>query len=140
MALLKQELTNRGVQGGLPNPPNEDTTIQDLDPIALLEIQAAFGQLLMEHRKLTTFVNNLGPVLFATVLFTCMEDYQVDPNDLDSVIPTKDVFAAEAAAIGMIRSVASAFGTLYGDVAVEPSDQEIDADTDICPVLSTAPV
>lgn len=130
MALLKQEIANRGIQGGV-QAPDEDMTIQELDPMVLLEIQAAFGQLLMEHPRLTSFVNNLGPLLFATALFTAMEDYQVDPNDEDMVVPTKDIFEAESAAIGMIRSVAAAMGKLSGEVSVTPSDAEIDADTDV---------
>lgn len=131
MALLKQELTNRGIEGGIPNPPDQDTEVQEFDPAVLLEIQAAFGSLLLEHPRLTAFVNNLGPVLFATALFTCMEDYQVDPNDEDSVVPTRDVFEAEARAIGFIRGVAAAMGKLDGDITVEPSDAEVDDDTDL---------
>ncbi len=133
MALLKQEIANRGIQGGV-QAPDEDMTIQELDPMVLLEVQAAFGQLLMEHPRMTSFVNNLGPLLFATALFTAMEDYQVDPNDEDMVVPTKDIFEAESAAIGMIRSVAAAMGKLSGEVSITPSDAEIDADTEINPV------
>lgn len=129
MALLKQEITNRGIEGSMPSP--SETPIQELDPIALLEIQAGFGQLLMEHPRLMAYVNRLGPVLFATCLFSCMEAYEVNPDNEDEVIPTRDIFEAEAEAIGMIRSVATAMGKLSGDVAVEPSDAEVDADTDI---------
>lgn len=133
MPLLKQEITTRGIQGGVNNP-DEDMVVHDLDPMVLLEMQAAFGSMLYAHPQLTRLINNLGPVLFATLLFTAMEEYQVDPNDADMVAPTKDIFEAESAAIGMIRSVASAMGKLSGEVTVTPSDQEIDQDTNIISV------
>lgn len=130
MGLLRQEITNRGVQGGIPNPPDDATKIENLDPIVLLEIQAAFGHLIATNANLVALVNNLGPVLFATLLFTAMEEYRIT-DDGEGVEPTKDVFEAEAAAIGMVRSVAAAMGSLTGDVTIEPTDREVNGDTEV---------
>lgn len=132
MALLKQELATRGVVGGIPAPA--DAPIEELDAEDLLHLQAAFGALVMENPRLTQLVNRFGPVVFATGLFTCMEAYEVDSADPDDVVPTRDVFEAESAAIGLVRSVAAAFGKLYGTVSVDPTEAEIDADTTIEPV------
>lgn len=134
MALLKQEIQSRGIQGGIPNP-DEETTIRELDPQALLELQAVFTQLLVtESPRLTQLVNQTAPVLFATLLFMACQEFAEDPEDDEVVIATKDALEAEAGAIGLIRSVAAAFGKAEGTITVEPSDAEIDADTELAPV------
>jgi hypothetical protein len=132
MATLKEEISNRGIQGGVPNP-NEEVEIQSLDPEALLEMQAVFGMLIQSNPQLVGLVNATAPVLFATMLFTVMEQYRVT-DDGEGVEPTVGVDEATNAAIGMIRSVAAAMAKLSGEIAVEPSDAEVEADTDIEPV------
>lgn len=114
-------------------PTPSDTPIQTLDPVTLLEIQAVFGELVHENPRLVKLVNNLAPVLFATLLFTALQEYR-ESDDGESVEPTKSALEAEQACIGMVRSVAAAFGTLEGDLTIEPSNQEIDQDTEINPV------
>lgn len=116
------------------NLPNEETAIQDLDPVALLELQAMFGQLLITaDPRLVQLVNRTAPVLFATLAFTCAQEYR-ETEDGEGVEPTVDPITAGQSAIGMIHSVVAAFGKLDGSVTVEPSDAEIDADTELNPV------
>lgn len=111
-------------------------TIQDLDPIALLEIQAMFGELVMESSRLTQFINQLGPVLFGTLMFTMCQDFVVTA-DGEGVEPTKSNLEAEQEAIGLLKSITAAMNKLDGEVCVTPSDHEIDTDTDIEPIENT---
>ena len=129
MTLLRTEFANTETNAVLP--PTH--AIQDLDPIALLEIQAMFGELITESPRLIQFVNALGPVLFATLLFTASQDYEIS-DDGETVTPRLSNLEAESDAIGLIKSVTAAFNKLDGEVAVDPSDQEIEDDTDITPV------
>lgn len=108
-------------------------TVQDLDPIALLEIQAMFGELVMESPRLTRFINQLGPVLFGTLLFTMCQEYIIT-EDGESVVPSKSNLEAEHDAIGFIKSITAAMNKLDGEVLVEPSAGEIDQDTEIDPI------
>lgn len=129
MTLLRQEFD--ATQSDAVLPPEH--TIQDLDPIALLEIQAMFGELLTESPRLTQFVNALGPCLFATLLFTASQEYEIS-DDGESVTPKSSNLEAENAAIGLIKSVTAAFNKLDGEVGVDPTDQEIEDDTEISPI------
>lgn len=112
---------------------NPDHEIQELDPMALLEIQAMFGELVMTNPRLTQFINQLGPVLFGALMFTMCQEYVVTP-DGEGVEPSKSNLEAEAAAISLLRSIVAAFNKLDDEVAVDPSDAEIDADTEIEPI------
>lgn len=132
MPTLRQEISTRGIQGDIP-APNDETTIQDLDPIALLELQAMFGELVHESPRLVRLINNTAPILFATLLFTAAQAYEVT-EDGEGVEPSVDILTAENEAIGHIRSVAAAIGKLSGEITVEPSDAEVDADTELNPV------
>lgn len=109
--------------------PN-DTPIQTLNPGYLMELQAAFGALIMRDPDMVRLINNNAPVLFATALFTAMSDFQVS-DDGESVEAKNSALEAEREAIGMIRSVAAAFGVAEGDLTIEPSDSTVDADTEI---------
>lgn len=120
----------------MTNTDIDTHVVQNLDPIALLEIQAVFGELVTESPRLTQFINQLGPVLFGMLLFTMCQDYVIT-DDGESVTPTKSNIEAGDEAIGMVKSIVAAMNKLDGEVAVSPSDQEIDADTDIEPVDSS---
>lgn len=132
MALLKEEITNRGIEGTFPSP-NDETPIQDLDPVALLELQSMFGELIHESPRLVQLVNRTAPALFAMLLFTTGLDFQVS-EDGEEIVATRNTFEAEQEAIGMVRSVAAAWGKMEGEVSVDPSDAEVDEDTDLVAV------
>ncbi|WEU67439.1 hypothetical protein [Xanthomonas phage JGB6] len=57
--------------------PYENTRIRRA---GTLEIQAGFSALVMENPRLTKYVNNLSPALFATCLFTLAQDFKVSED------------------------------------------------------------
>jgi len=114
--------------------PNEEVVIPEYDPQDLMAAQAIFGQAISTKPEILRIINAYGPALFAAVLFTMREDYQVDPSDPDALTPAKGILEAESAAIGVIRGVAQAMGRLADELSVVPTDSEVDADTDINPV------
>lgn len=128
MTTLREHLDQEGITA---DQPSDDVVIPTYNPLQLLELQAAFASMVQANPDLTKLVNAYGPVIFATVLFTMSEDYQIDPNDPDSLVAGNSVLEAEAKAIGVLRGVASAFAALEDEVAVEPAESEIDADTEI---------
>lgn len=111
-----------------------DVEVPVYNPIQLLELQAVFGRLVQSSPELTRFLNQFGPVVLATGLFTFCEDYREDPADPTQLIQGNSALEAEAKAIGILRGVASAFAAFEDEVAVEPSESEIDEDTEITPV------
>ena len=116
------------------NDPVPNIKIQTYDPMVLLQAQAMFGQHVLANPELTRLVNAYGPVLFATLLFTTCEDYRTDEADPTMLVPGRSVTEAEAAAIGVLRGVASAMGLIDGDITIEPTNAEVEEDTDINPV------
>jgi hypothetical protein len=131
MPTLRKIITEQGGVDPTANNTINEVSVPLLNPMDLLGLQAAFGQLITGNPELCALVNKYGPILFATTLFTLCEAYDVDPNDPESVIPTKSATEAENEAIGWIRGVASAMGMLSEDITNEPTDAEVDADTDI---------
>lgn len=112
--------------------PN-DTPIQTLNPGYLMELQAAFGSLIMRDPDMVRLINNNAPVLFATALFTAFSDFQIS-DDGESVEAKNSALEAEQLAIGMLRSVASAFAVAENDLTIEPSDAAVDEDTEIAAI------
>lgn len=123
----------RGIETG-PDTQMPDVEIPEFDPRELLEMQAVFGHLVHSNPQINSLINATGPTLFAALLFTICEEYEIDPTDDESVIATKSVVEAESKAIGLLRGVANAMGKLEGELTTEPSEAEVDADTDINPV------
>lgn len=111
-------------------PTPNDTPIQTLDANYLLELQAAFGALVLRDPELTRFLNSYAPLIFATGLFTSQQEFRIT-EDGEAVEPTRSAVEAEEASIGWIRSVSTAFGQYDDSITVEPSDSEVDADTEI---------
>lgn len=133
MPLLREEITNRGVEGSIP-APNDEVEIPTTDAETISTLVSLFGQHTIGNPQLARLCNAYGPLLFASLLFTLAEDYDLDPEDDTKLIPKASVLEAEEKCIGMIRAVASAMGEYYGDITRSPSEAEIDADTDMVPV------
>jgi len=108
--------------------------LENYDPQVLMELQMAFGMLIQSNPQLVKLVNSTAPVLFATMLFTASSDYRIS-EDGETVEANRNVLEALEHARGHLESVAQAFGRESGDITVEPSDSEIDEDTEITPVL-----
>lgn len=110
-----------------------ETVLESYDPVTLLELQAAFGMLIQNNPSLVQLVNATAPVLFATMLFSASSDYRVT-EDGEGVEAQLNAMEALEVARGHLESVAQAFGIAEGSIAVEPSDSEVDQDTEISPV------
>ena len=96
---------------------------ETFDPIALLELQAAFGQLLNQgDPRLVGLVNATAPALFATLLFTAMSEFQ-ESADGESVEPTKSPHEAYDACVRMLVAVRNAMASFgagdHPDVTIE---------------------
>lgn len=114
---------------------NEGIEIPNIDPGHVMTVQAVFGKLVAGNPELLKLINQHGPVLFAGVLFSFAEEWKIDENAPDGALPTKSVVEAEERAISWVRGVASAMGKFYeGELSLEPSDSEIEADTEIQPI------
>ncbi len=109
------------------------TVLENYDPQVLLELQMAFGMLIQNNPQLVHLVNNTAPVLFATMLFTAASDYRIS-EDGESVESQRSALEALEVAKGHLESVAHAFGVAEGSITVEPTDSEVDEDTEISPV------
>lgn len=110
------------------------TVLENYDPATLLELQMAFGILIQDKPQLVQLVNSTAPVLFATMLFTAASDYRIT-EDGEGVEAHRSALEALDVARGHLESVAQAFGKADGDITVEPSEGEIDQDTEITPVV-----
>lgn len=115
-------------------PVVPDVEVPEFDPMLLLAAQTQFAGLVAGSPELTRLINGFGPALFATALFTFCEEYVIDEDHPDGMVATKSAVEAESAAIGILRGVANAMGKLNDDLTSEPSDAEIDEDTEITPV------
>jgi hypothetical protein len=101
---------------------------ETFDPIALLELQAAFGQLLNQgDPRLVGLVNATAPALFATLLFTVCQEFK-ESDDGESVEPTVDPDAALARAVELITAVRNAMASFgagdHPDVAIEATSPD----------------
>ncbi len=110
-----------------------ETVLENYNPVTLLELQAAFGMLIQNNPSLVQLVNATAPVLFATMLFSAASDYRVT-EDGEGVEAQRNALEALEHARGYLESVAHAFGTAEGSITVEPTDSEVDQDTEISPV------
>lgn len=128
MPTLRKIIADEGID---PTAQINEVAIPSLNPMDLLQIQSAFGTLIAGHPQLCALVNKYGPLIFATALFTFCEEYQPDPTDGDTLVPSKSATEAENDAIGWIRGVASAMGMLSDDITLEPTEAEVEDDTDI---------
>lgn len=133
MPLLREEITNRGVEGSIP-APDDETVIPTTDAQTVTTLVSLFGAEVTKNPNLVKLVNAYGPILFASLLFTLAEDYDVNPENEDELVPNASWQEAETKCIGMIRAVAGAMGEFYGDLTRDVSDAEIDEDTEITPV------
>ncbi len=109
------------------------TVLESYDPQVLLELQAAFGMLIQNNPDLVRLVNGTAPVLFATMLFSASADYRIT-DDGEGVEAQRNALEALEHAKGYLESVAHAFGVAEGTITVEPSDSEVDEDTELSPV------
>jgi hypothetical protein len=109
------------------------TILESYDPVTLLELQASFGMLIQNNPSMVQLVNATAPVLVATMLFSASSDYRVT-EDGEGVEAQRNALEALEVAKGYLESVANAFGVAEGSITVEPSDREVDEDTELNPV------
>ena len=117
------------------NTHSDTVEIPELDAESINMAVSLFGVICNTNPQLAGLMNHFGPMLCAALLYTYSEGYDIDPADSENLIATRSTTEAESHAIGWVRAVATANGLANGDLSVSPSDAEVEADTDITPVV-----